>query len=347
MKKLYFLYPILLFFVVFGAKDVLAGTCTSISRTNNSANAVLTSTKYNLDLNTVYTAVNALDGGCVTDGTLEKAAVNTTDFSVPLNGIKEGCKVTYNNASSIDVDKCRIAVNGNWITTTGLTNVAFGCSGCSAETTNTAYYVYAKTGSTLDLLISTTAPDSNGYSGTSKVLGRFYNDPAGDIATDNIEQFVTNSLLPITQKVAIVQDSRASGVQGDSLSSLSTWNTVTLNTELLDSAGILSLASNTVTLNPGTYLVHAFTLYNNDNVTGQAKLRLRNTTTNVTTISGVNHYAGAASVGSQVVLDGYVSISTVQNFQLQIYYTKNATANTSMSTGEREVYTQLEFTRIN
>lgn len=45
--------------------------CTSpISRTNNTANQVLTSTKYNLDLNTVYSKVNNLPGDCITDETI-------------------------------------------------------------------------------------------------------------------------------------------------------------------------------------------------------------------------------------------------------------------------------------
>lgn len=45
--------------------------CSSpISRTNNSANQVLTSTKYNLDLNTVYSKVNNLPGDCINDETI-------------------------------------------------------------------------------------------------------------------------------------------------------------------------------------------------------------------------------------------------------------------------------------
>ena len=44
------------------------GVCSSpISRTNNTPNQVLTSTKYNLDLNTVYSKVNNLSGDCITD----------------------------------------------------------------------------------------------------------------------------------------------------------------------------------------------------------------------------------------------------------------------------------------
>jgi len=69
--------------------------CTSpISRTNNSANAVLTSTKYNNDVNTVYTKVNELAGDCITDATIStaklinasvtkvKLATGATDFTL-------------------------------------------------------------------------------------------------------------------------------------------------------------------------------------------------------------------------------------------------------------------------
>lgn len=47
------------------------GVCSSpISRTNNTANQVLTSTKYNLDLNTAYSKINNLPGDCITDETI-------------------------------------------------------------------------------------------------------------------------------------------------------------------------------------------------------------------------------------------------------------------------------------
>jgi hypothetical protein len=41
-----------------------------ISRTNNTPTAVLSSTKYNLDQNTVYARVNNLPGDCITDATI-------------------------------------------------------------------------------------------------------------------------------------------------------------------------------------------------------------------------------------------------------------------------------------
>jgi microcystin-dependent protein len=50
--------------------------CSSpISRTNNSSSAILTSSKYNLDLNTVYTKVNNLSGDCLTDATITTAKI--------------------------------------------------------------------------------------------------------------------------------------------------------------------------------------------------------------------------------------------------------------------------------
>lgn len=57
------------------------GACSSpISRVNNGANQVLTSAKYNLDLNTAYTKINDLDGDCITDATIATAKLE--DLSV-------------------------------------------------------------------------------------------------------------------------------------------------------------------------------------------------------------------------------------------------------------------------
>ena len=178
--------------------DLWAGTCTSISRTNNSANSVLTSTKYNLDNNTAYTAINAADGGCITSGTLEKDSLNTTDFSVIQSAPKTGCKVSYSTASQLLVGPCRIAIDNDFTTTTTGSTVAFGCSGCSGETGTTDFYLYGTTSSatsSLDLLISTSVPDSNGYSGTSRALGKFFNDSSSNIDPISIMQFRENNFV--------------------------------------------------------------------------------------------------------------------------------------------------------
>jgi hypothetical protein len=57
-------------FLLICLADAWAACSSPISRSNNSPNAVLTSTKYNNDLNTVYAKVNELDGDCITDATI-------------------------------------------------------------------------------------------------------------------------------------------------------------------------------------------------------------------------------------------------------------------------------------
>lgn len=60
---------------IFLTQNLWAVCSSPISRTNNTANQVLTSTKYNLDLNTVYSKVNNLPGDCITDETVSTAKI--------------------------------------------------------------------------------------------------------------------------------------------------------------------------------------------------------------------------------------------------------------------------------
>lgn len=191
----------LLFFSLFFLTDLYAGTCTGISRSNYSANSVLTSSALNLDFNTVYNFVGtgAFDGGCIQDGTVEFAALGS-DFSTITNGIHQGCKVSYSDTNTISIGKCVAAVNGFSIRTTVANTVTWACSGCSSEAASTVYYVYIKSGSsgtTLNLLISTTAPGEDGYNATSdKAIGRFYNNASSDIDTYSIDQWAINRFMP-------------------------------------------------------------------------------------------------------------------------------------------------------
>ncbi len=186
-------FLLILAFLSFSA---MAGTCSSDNFTSSSANSVLTSTKYNGDHSTIYNRLAGnLDGGCVSDGTLEEGALNTSDFEVPLNAIVHGCKVTRTDAATLSIDKCMAAVNGAWVRTIGATSASFGCGGCSAEAASTQYYLYIATGSTgttLTPLISTTAPNNDGYDGSSnRVVASFWNDSSQDIV-DHIRQWKVN-----------------------------------------------------------------------------------------------------------------------------------------------------------
>lgn len=178
-----------------------AATCTSTTRSNYVTNQVLTSSALNTDFNQLVTKLNAFDGGCITAGTLESDSLNTTQFAPMLKGIKEGCKVSYSNASTVSIGKCLAAVNGNFVTTTAATTASFGCSGCSSETSSTTYYTYIQTGSTgstLTPLISTTAPNEDGYDDSgNKVLASFYNNASSDIDQYSIRQWAVNQFTPI------------------------------------------------------------------------------------------------------------------------------------------------------
>ena len=183
--------------------NAFGGTCTTISRTNFSANQILTSSDLNSQLNNIYapfnSAAGAADGGCIADGTLEFAAVNATDWAVPLNALGQGCLVTRSDAATLSVDKCWIAIDGAWTATAAATTKTWGGVGDASELSSTVYYLYAETASTsttLDLLISTSAPDARGYSGTSRILARFYNNHDSDIDQYSIDQWSVNGFIP-------------------------------------------------------------------------------------------------------------------------------------------------------
>jgi hypothetical protein len=190
---------ILLLIALFFTSQAFA-VCTSvIARTNFSANQVLTSTRLNTELNTVYTRANELPGDCVTAATIDSTKLST-DLNPVLKGIKEGCLVTRSTAAIITVDKCLLAVNGKMVSTTSANTVTMACGACSAETVSTTYYVYAVTGSTgttLTLKISTVAPNADGYNaGGDRVLARFYNNAASDIDQYSVDQWIVNKFHP-------------------------------------------------------------------------------------------------------------------------------------------------------
>lgn len=177
-----------------------AGTCTSISRSNYSANSVLTSSALNSDFNTVYNNANDYDGGCITDGTLEFTALNSSDFAPMLYGIQQGCKVTFSSVSELNIGKCIASVNGNFIRTTSNTSVSMGCGSCSGEAASTTYYAYIATGSsgtTINPLILTTAPNEDGYDNSgNKVVAKFYNNATSSIDEYSIDQWLVNRFVP-------------------------------------------------------------------------------------------------------------------------------------------------------
>jgi len=183
------------FFLV--TQNAKAGTCTTISRTDNSSNSVLTSTKYNADHNTAYSAHNSFDGGCVTVGTLEPDSLNTTQFDVVLNAPRAGCELSISDTNTISVNLCKIAVSGNFLNKTSATTVTWGCTGCSSESSSDTFYIFVKNDSTFTLLILSAAPNADGYNGSGdRAIGRFFNDASSDIVAQGDK--VGNSYQPFS-----------------------------------------------------------------------------------------------------------------------------------------------------
>ena len=152
MKKLIFIT-----FAIFSF-NLLAANCTQTTRSNYNALQVLKASDLNADFNQLVNKANAMDGGCISDGTLEATALNSTEFATVTNGIHQGCPLIFVDENTIGVGKCILSVNGNLVKTTVQNNVTWGCAGCSAETDSAQYYVYAKANSlatSLNLLIST------------------------------------------------------------------------------------------------------------------------------------------------------------------------------------------------
>lgn len=176
-----------------------AGTCSSISRSSFGANTTLTSAELNSQFSTVYSHTNDLDAGCLTDGTLEASALDSTEFQPILNNVVGGCLVSRSSVSAISISPCSMTVNGNMVNKNSATVVSMGCGDCSAETASTNYYVYVKgdsTGSTINAFLSTTAPDTLGLNGTAKVLAIIRNDASSNIYEYGIDQWHVNKFVP-------------------------------------------------------------------------------------------------------------------------------------------------------
>lgn len=187
---------IITFLILLLATNLYAATCTTTSRTNYSTGQVLTSTALNADFNQLVTKANAMDGGCITDSSLESTAFDSS-LDALKNGIHQGCLVSYSDANTVSVSKCILSVGGKFVKTTAATTATWGGSN-PAESPSTQYYLYAKTTSTattLDLLISTTAPGADGLDAVTgnKVLGKFYNTAGSAIDSALVYSWVVSN----------------------------------------------------------------------------------------------------------------------------------------------------------
>lgn len=98
---------VLILAFIFLTQNLWAVCSSPISRTNNSPTAVLSSTKYNLDANTVYSRVNNLPGDCIADATIATSKLQDESVTaakiaadVLARFIPAGAVIAYAGASA-------------------------------------------------------------------------------------------------------------------------------------------------------------------------------------------------------------------------------------------------------
>lgn len=138
--------------------------------------------------------------------------------------------------------------------------------------------------------------------------------------------------------VVQVEYQETSGTNAESISS-GAWRTRDLNTLVVDTNSIASLASKQITLPEGRYLVIANSSTGNN---ADERLRIRDVTNSVTKCQGINMGAG----NSNVSLVGTFTLAASAALELQHYPGITDAAGDSVSTGEVEVYCQVVFIRL-
>jgi len=346
---------LLILCILFSVFNIYAatGTCTSVTRTDYVTNQVLTSTALNGDFNGILTnggathGLNNFDGGCTVTGSLEPGAMNTS-WGPVQSGIREGCRLSIAGHAELTIGKCMISVDSNLIKTTSDTAFTdpFACSGCASESTDQIYYVYATSASSLTPKTSTTVPGNDGFNGTDRVIGSFYNDATGNIATYTVDEWIVSDIDPIGE-IAILKDVRSNGTNGGSATNGS-WETRSL-TAIEGNESFVSLSSNQFTLSPGSYVI----LWRAGAVNaGMHTTRLYNITTSAKTSQGTVVLSNdgtyeAMSFGKHIF---NISVSTV--FEIQSWVgsshatTGYGVAGAGNIDGSDEIYSQVLIRRI-
>lgn len=169
----------------------------------------------------------------------------------------------------------------------------------------------------------------------------------GDGAAARVISYQKTSGVPFAAFPYLkVSDQKASGTDGGGSSASDITQIRTFNTVEVNTIAGASLASNTVTLPAGTYEVSGFSTFRN---AVNTKLFLYNSSDATYTIIGVNSGTGSGGIQNAVPISGRFTIAASKNFTLRYYISAAQAVNglgTALTSGQVEVYSQLEFTKV-
>ncbi len=162
------------------------------------------------------------------------------------------------------------------------------------------------------------------------------------------KKFVDDSIAGVVkEKYALLQEQQASGVAGGTFTS-GAWRTRTLNTEVADLDGIVSLAANQFTLAAGTYTIRAIAA---GHVVDQHKLALYTISDAAYTAYGTSSKASSTSDGQTYAeLVTQFTIAVPKIFELHHRCSTTAATNgfgRNCGFGVIEIYAQVEIWKAN
>lgn len=144
--------------------------------------------------------------------------------------------------------------------------------------------------------------------------------------------------------VVVLQDQKAGATNGGA-STATTWHVRDLTAEVVDTAGICTLAANRFTLPPGVYEIHAHAPSYQG---GPNKLALYNYTTSAYVHYGQNN-PGLTTTGAVADLSTYFAITVSTTFELHHYITSAKATDglgIAMNVGTGEVYSEVLLRRL-
>lgn len=158
---------------------------------------------------------------------------------------------------------------------------------------------------------------------------------------------MTTLANPVNSLMTILQDQKTSGTNGGS--SITGWQTRTLNTAVLDQIGV-NLTTNQFTLPAGTYHVQISTPATQVN---NHRCRLYNVTTSSTILLGTSEIAQQTTPGNMTnrsFIDAYFTSGASGTYRVDHYCTAVQSGNglgSNASSGDSEIYTTVKIIKIN